>query len=71
MPDLSFSPIGDTAAVAALLWTVWRERSSKKAFAARTPSTVQKKSSAVQKVVRTYPTFGQAEGAPVGAPLAG
>jgi hypothetical protein len=44
MPDLSFSPIGDTAAVAALLWTVWRERESKKALAARTLSTVQKKS---------------------------
>jgi hypothetical protein len=30
MPDISLSPIGDTAAVAALLWTVWRERGSKK-----------------------------------------
>jgi hypothetical protein len=42
----------------------------KKSFAARTPSTVQKKASSVQKVDRTYPTLGQAEGAPVGAPLA-
>jgi hypothetical protein len=25
MPDLSFSPIGDAAAVAALLWTVWHD----------------------------------------------
>jgi hypothetical protein len=34
MPDLSFSPIGDAAAVAALLWTVWHERkaSSKKSL---------------------------------------
>jgi hypothetical protein len=30
MLDLSFSPIGDTAAVAALLWAVWHERGSKK-----------------------------------------
>jgi hypothetical protein len=30
MPDISLSPIGDTAAVAALLWTVWRERGAKK-----------------------------------------
>jgi hypothetical protein len=30
MPDISLSPIGDTAAVAALLWTVWHERGSKK-----------------------------------------
>jgi hypothetical protein len=30
MPDLSFSPIGDTVAVATLLWTIWRERRGKK-----------------------------------------
>jgi hypothetical protein len=30
MPDISLSPIGDTAAVAALLWAVWHERASKK-----------------------------------------
>jgi hypothetical protein len=44
MPDLSFSPIGDTAAVAALLWTVWRERGSKKAFAVRSLRTDRPKS---------------------------
>jgi hypothetical protein len=32
MPDVSFSPIGDAAAVAALLWAVWYELQKKNPF---------------------------------------
>jgi hypothetical protein len=74
--DLSFDPIADASAVAGLLLMWWQGRKGSKKSLRRPkssdrPSQVlgQKKAPAVQKVDRTYPNFGQAEGAPVGAPL--
>jgi hypothetical protein len=57
MPDLSFRPIGDAAAVAALLWTVWHERSQEKVFGRSNPEHGSSSEHGSKKVL-SYPKFG-------------